>query len=144
MVKAWRVCGKTLGEIVYADDEAAARKQYEYIHDGEPDEISRVEDLDGEPRDSFSNAELQRAGFAVFCDRCLDADAIMQGIDDPPGYDLAIINDQTVCEDCITPRERLTLGGDPDDCIYADEYMDLPMAALPRDAVPLADQETSS
>lgn len=139
-MKAWRVCGRELGEIVYADDEATAREQYEYNHDCEPDEICRVEDLDGEPRDSFSNAELQRAGFAVFCDRCVEAGAIVFGIDEPSAEDLTIVGGETVCDDCITPRERLAAGGDPDDCTYDDKFMDTPMAALPRDAVPLADQ----
>lgn len=140
---AWRVCGSSTGQVIYAADAASASAQYEYEHGCLPEEITRASNLDGEPREDFSNAELQAAGFSVPCDRCVDCGAFNWVYDMPDGDILAVINGETVCDDCITPRERLSVGGDPDECTYADEFMDLPMAALPRHARPLAEIETT-
>lgn len=139
-MKAWRVCGDRFGEVVFADDEQGAVERFEYNHGEKPNEICRVPTLDGEPRERFSNLELQRAGFAVFCDRCEAADAIEHGIDEPDQWPLDVVGDEVVCDMCMTPREKLAAGGDPDDYTYADEYMDMPIGGLPHDAVPLADQ----
>lgn len=139
-MKAWLVTDKHCGEVVFAADADGARNQSSCFGDVS---VSRCDFLDGEPR-RISNADLQRAGLAVFCDRCIAADAIVQGIDEPDNLPLAIIDGETVCDQCITPREKLSAGGDPDECTYADEYMDIPFGGLPREAVPLADIENGN
>ena len=140
-MKAWRTSGKHYGAVVFADDPAGAIDQHERLHGESPDDVTWVPHLDGEPRERLSNAELQSAGLAVFCDRCLAVDAIVLGIDEPDDLPLAIIDGETVCDQCITPREKLAAGGDPDDFTYAEQYMDIPFGGLPREAVPLADLE---
>lgn len=143
-MKAWRVCGNIAGEVIFADDATAASAKYEWDHGELPEEVTPAPSLDGEPRDNFSNAELQGAGFAVFCDRCLDAGAIEHGIDEPDQWPLAIVDGETVCDGCITPREKLAAGGDPADCTYAAEYMDTPMGSIPHGVEPLESAEELS
>lgn len=141
-MKAWRVCGSDLGEVIYADDEASAAAQYEYGHGCPPKEVAPAPNLNGEPRENFTNAELQAAGFAVPCDRCL-AEGAFDWRYDLPDEHMTVVNGETVCDQCITPREMLAVGGDVAEYTYADEHMDTPFGALPRQVVPLADMETA-
>lgn len=138
-MEAWLVEGRRFGDVVFANGEAAAREEFAQMFDEEIESVTRKPFLDGERR-QLSNADLQRAGLSVFCDRCIDTGAIEYGIDEPDNMPLVIVGDEVVCDQCITPREKLAAGGDSGECLYAEEYMDTPIGGLPRDVVPLADQ----
>lgn len=142
-MKAWRVCGREIGEVIYADTEAEAIDQYKWTHGAEPDEVARAQNLDGEPRTQFSNAELQAAGFAVPCDFCIEHGGFDWRYDEPSGETLAVIDGQTICSECMTPRQHLANGGDPEQWTYAEQWMDMPYGGLPLEAKPLAKLETS-